>query len=122
MDIIIHTCADCLSAVLFVCVPARNKLPLPVNLNLTSVSFIHMLTWEPGPGTPAGVHYNVTVCTETWVSSVSLLPVYHPDLLTVFLCGAPQELHKHFKIETSVSIPRRHIVCSYQNTVDPEQS
>uniref|UniRef100_A0A3Q3XGL3 Fibronectin type-III domain-containing protein n=1 Tax=Mola mola TaxID=94237 RepID=A0A3Q3XGL3_MOLML len=46
----------------------RNKLPLPVNLNLTSVSFIHMLTWEPGPGTPAGVHYNVTVCTETGTS------------------------------------------------------
>lgn len=52
-------------AALFVCVPAQNKLPAPVKLNLTSSYFIHMLTWEAGPGTPAGVSYNVTSWKNT---------------------------------------------------------
>lgn len=44
-------------------------LPQPVNLKLTSNHFIHMLNWEPGPGTPPGVSYQVSYTTDTWVSS-----------------------------------------------------
>ncbi|XP_070770627.1 interferon lambda receptor 1-like [Enoplosus armatus] len=48
--------------------PAVSDLPQPVNVNLTSNHFRHMLTWEPGPGTPTGVSYQVTVHTETGTS------------------------------------------------------
>ncbi|XP_075886761.1 interferon alpha/beta receptor 2-like isoform X2 [Nelusetta ayraudi] len=51
---------------------AVNELPPVVNLTLNSVRFNHTLTWEPGPGTPDGVRYAVSVHTE---SGTSWLPV-----------------------------------------------
>uniref|UniRef100_A0A3P9A5F8 Fibronectin type-III domain-containing protein n=1 Tax=Esox lucius TaxID=8010 RepID=A0A3P9A5F8_ESOLU len=36
-------------------------LPDPVNVNLSSNHFIHLLTWAPGLGTPPGVHYRVMI-------------------------------------------------------------
>lgn len=45
--------------------PAMNKLPSPVILNLTSDHFIHQLTWKQGAGTPPGVSYNVSVTKIT---------------------------------------------------------
>lgn len=36
-------------------------LPAPVKLNLSSQYFVHVLSWEMGPGSPDGVHYKVSV-------------------------------------------------------------
>ncbi|XP_068581272.1 interferon alpha/beta receptor 2-like [Cebidichthys violaceus] len=61
--------------------PAMSELPQPVNATLDSSHFIHMLKWEPGPGTPTGVHYSVTVTTETgtsWLPVVGCEHVQHP--------------------------------------------
>ncbi|XP_073329615.1 uncharacterized protein [Pagrus major] len=52
--------------------PAMSELPPPVNLTLSSSHFIHLLKWEPGPGTPPGVYYSVTVGTDR---GTSLRPV-----------------------------------------------
>ncbi|KAM8856518.1 interferon alpha/beta receptor 2-like isoform 1-T9 [Spinachia spinachia] len=60
---------------------AMNGLPKPINDILNSSHFIHILTWEPGPGTPPGVHYDVRVLTETgtsWVPVVGCEHVQHP--------------------------------------------
>ncbi|XP_062421027.1 interferon alpha/beta receptor 2-like [Pungitius pungitius] len=60
---------------------AMSELPKPINDILNSSHFIHILTWEPGPGTPPGVHYNVTVSTETgasWVPVFGCEKVQHP--------------------------------------------
>ncbi|KAK5861502.1 hypothetical protein PBY51_022893 [Eleginops maclovinus] len=49
---------------------AMIKFPPPVNITLTSSHFEHVLRWEPGPGTPTGVYYHVTIITQTgtgWV-------------------------------------------------------
>ncbi|KAM9346920.1 cytokine receptor family member b2 [Symphorus nematophorus] len=48
--------------------PAMSELPPPVNVTMDSNHFIHLLKWEPGPGTPPGVHYRVTVNKETGTS------------------------------------------------------
>ncbi|XP_034077314.1 interferon alpha/beta receptor 2-like [Gymnodraco acuticeps] len=61
--------------------PAMIKLPLPVNINLTSSHFKHELRWEPGPGTPTGVYYQVAVKTDTgtiWVPVASCQHVQSP--------------------------------------------
>ncbi|KAM9802242.1 interferon alpha/beta receptor 2-like isoform 7-T9 [Syngnathus typhle] len=34
-------------------------LPTPSNLSVNSVNFLHILHWDPGPGTPPGVQYTV---------------------------------------------------------------
>ncbi|KAM8749906.1 interferon alpha/beta receptor 2-like [Acanthopagrus schlegelii] len=51
--------------------PAMTELPSPVKLTLNSSNFIHLLKWEPGPGTPGGVHYSVhavrTDSGTTWL-------------------------------------------------------
>ncbi|XP_040003875.1 cytokine receptor family member b2 isoform X2 [Xiphias gladius] len=51
---------------------AMSELPQPVNLTLTSSHFIYMFKWQPGPGTPTGVYYNVTINTD---KGTSWLPV-----------------------------------------------
>ncbi|KAI4805485.1 hypothetical protein KUCAC02_010099 [Chaenocephalus aceratus] len=61
--------------------PAMIKLPLPVNINLTSSHFKHELRWEPGPGTPTGVYYQVAVKTDRgtiWVPVASCQHVQSP--------------------------------------------
>ncbi|XP_028249418.1 interferon alpha/beta receptor 2-like [Parambassis ranga] len=62
--------------------PAMSELPMPVNVNLTTSSnFNHVLTWEPGPGTRAGVYYQVSVETERGTSSEAVAGcqfVQHP--------------------------------------------
>ncbi|KAM6955657.1 interferon alpha/beta receptor 2-like isoform 2-T2 [Lycodopsis pacificus] len=61
--------------------PAMSKLPQPVNATLVSRHLIHMLKWEAGPGTPTGVHYHVTVNTDTGTSFVPVVGcerVHHP--------------------------------------------
>ncbi|XP_026232130.1 interferon alpha/beta receptor 2-like isoform X2 [Anabas testudineus] len=45
-----------------------SELPQPVNLTLTSKHFHTELKWEPGPGTPRGVCYNITFNTDREVS------------------------------------------------------
>ncbi|XP_069544447.1 interferon alpha/beta receptor 2-like isoform X2 [Brachyistius frenatus] len=52
--------------------PAMSELPMPVNVRVTPSHYNHTLTWEAGPGTPAGVSYSVTVITER---SSSQIPV-----------------------------------------------
>ncbi|XP_061092789.1 uncharacterized protein LOC133125088 [Conger conger] len=36
-------------------------IPTPVNLSISSRNYIHLLTWEPGPGSPDGLSYGVEV-------------------------------------------------------------
>lgn len=48
--------------------PVVSDLPQPVNVTLRSDHFIHLLEWEPGPGTPAGAYYSVSVISETGTS------------------------------------------------------
>ncbi|XP_059403007.1 cytokine receptor family member b2, partial [Carassius carassius] len=36
-------------------------LPAPVDLDLSSRYFVHVLSWKMGPGSPDGVHYKVSV-------------------------------------------------------------
>ncbi|XP_076011310.1 uncharacterized protein LOC143004342 [Genypterus blacodes] len=48
--------------------PAQSDLPRPANVILTSYNFIHVLRWEPGPGSGGGVHYNVSVHSERGTS------------------------------------------------------
>lgn len=47
---------------------AMSELPKPDNVTLSSSHFIHQLTWEPGPGSPGDVHYNVLVHSGRCVS------------------------------------------------------
>ncbi|XP_059891642.1 cytokine receptor family member b2 isoform X3 [Gadus macrocephalus] len=64
-------------------------LPKPVNVNVTSSHFIHLLTWQRGPGTPRGVAYNVSVSCERdlpWVPVAGCVLVKHP--LVCDLTGA----------------------------------
>ncbi|XP_061782274.1 cytokine receptor family member b1 [Nerophis lumbriciformis] len=35
------------------------SLPAPCNLSVDSVHFLHILHWDPGPGSPAGTQYKV---------------------------------------------------------------
>ncbi|KAF1382200.1 hypothetical protein PFLUV_G00141170 [Perca fluviatilis] len=51
---------------------AMSEVPQPVNVTLSSKHFIHVLKWAPGPRTPTGVHYHVSVRTM-W--GTSLVPV-----------------------------------------------
>ncbi|XP_072542836.1 cytokine receptor family member b2 [Salminus brasiliensis] len=37
-------------------------LPAPVNLLIDSQHFVHLLSWEAGPGSPKDVYYSVKVC------------------------------------------------------------
>ncbi|KAG5852384.1 hypothetical protein ANANG_G00061820 [Anguilla anguilla] len=37
------------------------EIPAPVNLSISSHNFIHLLTWEPGPGSPVNLSYTVDV-------------------------------------------------------------
>ncbi|XP_019955335.2 interferon alpha/beta receptor 2-like [Paralichthys olivaceus] len=73
---------------------AMSELPPAVNLTLTRS---HMLKWQPGPGTPAGVHYNVTIITDkrtSWVPVAGCEHVHNP--LVCDLTGAffdERELH-----------------------------
>ncbi|XP_057707787.1 cytokine receptor family member b2 [Corythoichthys intestinalis] len=48
---------------------ALSELPQPVNVTISSMNFIHKLTWEPGLGTPADVVYQISTNTDvgtTW--------------------------------------------------------
>ncbi|XP_068602090.1 interferon alpha/beta receptor 2-like [Brachionichthys hirsutus] len=56
---------------------AMSELPRPVILALNSSRFDHVLAWEPGPGTPSGVHYRVTMSTTTWASWVPVAGCEH---------------------------------------------
>ncbi|XP_054470934.1 interleukin-10 receptor subunit beta-like [Anoplopoma fimbria] len=51
---------NCLPLLLYLTVlieSVLSSLPAPVNVNISSVNFHHVLHWNPGPGTPAGTHY-----------------------------------------------------------------
>ncbi|KAM4558150.1 interleukin-10 receptor subunit beta-like isoform 1-T2 [Odontesthes bonariensis] len=56
---------------LFLVLPAASELPMPINVILNSSHFNHILKWDPGPGTPKGTDYRVSVGTER----VSQIPV-----------------------------------------------
>ncbi|XP_058476368.1 interferon alpha/beta receptor 2-like [Solea solea] len=58
-----------------------SELPQPVNLTLTSSHFTHVLKWQPGPGTPSGVYFNVTINTEkgtSWTPVAGCKRVQYP--------------------------------------------
>ncbi|XP_051258986.1 interferon alpha/beta receptor 2 [Dicentrarchus labrax] len=57
--------------------PVMSKLPQPINVNLTSDHFRHMLRWDPGLGTPTGVYYRVAVHTERGTSWVPVAGCEH---------------------------------------------
>lgn len=77
--------------------PAVSELPQPVNLDLTSVHFSHMLKWEPGPGTPPGVYYHVSVNTERGTSYVPVSGcerVQHPLVCNLTeACSKPEQVY-----------------------------
>lgn len=56
--------------VLFVYIPAMSELPQPLSPIVISTHFRHLLRWEPGPGTPTGVYYRVTVINNRWLSFI----------------------------------------------------
>ncbi|XP_040913714.1 interferon alpha/beta receptor 2-like [Toxotes jaculatrix] len=60
---------------------AMSELPHPVNITLNSDHFIHILKWQPGPGTPTGVYYQVAVNTDkgsSWMPAAGCERVQHP--------------------------------------------
>nr|XP_040057189.1 uncharacterized protein LOC120833783 isoform X2 [Gasterosteus aculeatus aculeatus] len=78
---------------------AVSELPKPVNDIITSSHFTHMLTWEPGPGSPPGVCYNVTVRTSTgtsWVPVVGCQHVQHP-----LVCNLTEAFSERYKVYRS---------------------
>ncbi|XP_010774316.1 cytokine receptor family member b1 [Notothenia coriiceps] len=53
---------DCLPLVLYLMSlldSVISSLPAPVNLSMESVNFRHILSWDPGPGTPQGTNYKI---------------------------------------------------------------
>lgn len=73
---------------------AVSELPPAVNLILTPG---RVLEWQPGPGTPTGVYYNVTIMNDTgtsWAPVAGCERVHYP--LVCDLTGAfydPRKLH-----------------------------
>ncbi|XP_017540018.1 cytokine receptor family member b2 [Pygocentrus nattereri] len=55
-------------------------LPAPVELLMNSQHFVHLLTWQAGPGSPEGVHYTVMFRTQskTWMTVGSCEVVRSP--------------------------------------------
>ncbi|KAM9802236.1 uncharacterized protein ACBT44_014604 isoform 3-T4 [Syngnathus typhle] len=49
----------CSLNVMFLLDSVLGTLPTPSNLSVNSVNFLHILHWDPGPGTPPGVQYTV---------------------------------------------------------------
>ncbi|KAF5903288.1 interleukin-20 receptor subunit alpha-like isoform X1 [Clarias magur] len=63
-----------------VCELLSGRVPAPVNLTMSSQHFIHLLTWEPGPGASKDLLYDVTFC------------VYGSEWKTVDGCAAVNHL------------------------------
>uniref|UniRef100_A0A8B9HIW4 Fibronectin type-III domain-containing protein n=1 Tax=Astyanax mexicanus TaxID=7994 RepID=A0A8B9HIW4_ASTMX len=57
-------CGDCfVFSLSFLCVAVLcMHLPAPAKLSMDSHHFVHLLSWEPGLGSPEGVSYTVDVC------------------------------------------------------------
>ncbi|XP_070831846.1 interferon alpha/beta receptor 2-like [Chaetodon trifascialis] len=99
------TALICLLAWLPQVLPDLNKLPQPVNVTLTSSQFNHTLNWEPGPGTPAGVHYAIAMSTETWPSWLPVAGcerVQHP--LVCDLTRAFSDLHQTYSTQITAQL------------------
>ncbi|XP_067117516.1 cytokine receptor family member b2 [Osmerus mordax] len=43
--------------------PVMCEVPVPMNVNISSKHFVHLLTWQPGPASPKDVYYNVSVAS-----------------------------------------------------------
>ncbi|XP_061143884.1 interferon alpha/beta receptor 2-like isoform X8 [Syngnathus typhle] len=60
---------------------ALSELPQPVNVAITSTNFLHMLTWEHGPGRPADIYYQIRISTDmgtAWVPVAACQHVQYP--------------------------------------------
>ncbi|XP_041857104.1 cytokine receptor family member b2 [Melanotaenia boesemani] len=57
--------------------PALSQLPVPTNVTLNSNQLSYILKWEPGPGTPTGTYYHVSVGTERGTSDVPVSGCEH---------------------------------------------
>ncbi|TSM60582.1 Interferon alpha/beta receptor 2 [Bagarius yarrelli] len=57
-------------------------VPAPDNIEMNSRNFVHLLTWEVGPGSPAGVSYRVTYRSynDGWRTVESCAQVRYPLL------------------------------------------
>ncbi|KAK5890805.1 hypothetical protein CesoFtcFv8_014289 [Champsocephalus esox] len=71
---------DCLPLVLYLMSlldSVISSLPAPVSLSMESINFRHILSWDPGPGTPQGTHYKIIKRVEkkaskkTWSSTTT---------------------------------------------------
>ncbi|XP_033965798.1 LOW QUALITY PROTEIN: cytokine receptor family member b1 [Pseudochaenichthys georgianus] len=71
---------DCLPLVLYLMSlldSVISSLPAPVSLSMESINFRHILSWDPGPGTPQGTHYKIIKRVEkkaskkTWSSKTT---------------------------------------------------
>nr|XP_057937757.1 cytokine receptor family member b2 isoform X3 [Doryrhamphus excisus] len=56
-----------------------SELPQPVNITLTSINFLHMLTWESGPATPMDVYYQIMTITDTGTTWVPVTACQHVE-------------------------------------------
>ncbi|KAG7331524.1 hypothetical protein KOW79_005493 [Hemibagrus wyckioides] len=57
-------------------------VPAPDNISVNSSHFVHLLTWEAGPGSPAGIYYRVIFRTyeNGWRTVNSCVEVRYPLL------------------------------------------
>ncbi|KAK3543342.1 hypothetical protein QTP70_018064 [Hemibagrus guttatus] len=57
-------------------------VPAPDNINMNSRHFVHLLKWEAGPGSPAGIHYSVIFRSykNDWMTVDSCVEVRYPLL------------------------------------------
>ncbi|XP_041807048.1 cytokine receptor family member b2 [Chelmon rostratus] len=98
----------CLLTLLPQVLPGMNKLPKPVNVTLTSDHFNHTLKWEPGPGTPTGVYYTVTVtdiAQGPWMSVAGCERVQRP--LICNLSQAFSDTHQTYMTQITAQLDAR---------------
>ncbi|KAI1885465.1 hypothetical protein AGOR_G00220480 [Albula goreensis] len=66
------------------------QLPLPVNLNISSHNLVHLLTWDPPSGDPAGLQYRVQVYS---LSDGTCMPLPRCErVVTPLLCNLTEAL------------------------------
>ncbi|KAM6955782.1 cytokine receptor family member b1 [Lycodopsis pacificus] len=84
--------------------PVLSYIPAPVNLNISSVNFRHVLHWDPGPGTPAGAQYRYTKRVS------GRTPKHRPNLTTT-------SLNLKLSLNTKYSLT---VQASYNQTLSEE--
>uniref|UniRef100_A0A667Z187 Fibronectin type-III domain-containing protein n=1 Tax=Myripristis murdjan TaxID=586833 RepID=A0A667Z187_9TELE len=96
------------------------ELPTPYNVKVNSSHFIHLLTWEPGPGTPREAYYNVSVCSAhgtSWEPVSGCEHVKQPLLCN--LTEAFPDLEMAYYISVTAALGDQASQPAYQNDFVP---